>query len=214
MIILHPVINQLALGRVYTRKLVNQELYVQHYQVAVELIESYQLKPTSRNLSSKGSTKYTCTTDTSTISKYSGCQLHNDHYLTEANQRARRNFRDTPTCIFKQQAALAQLLPIKAHQLYQDVILLKHHLADLLPQYDPSTNHFSLQTQSQQDQASDNIDLQRNLDSPVSYTPPIDLIVHLIEQIVDSSELTHKLKAIAVILREDRDLQFFTDSSL
>jgi len=144
-IIPYPSTNQLALGRVYTRDPATKEIYVQYYQVAVKPIDSYRLKHSRRNLDFKGSHKYNCTTDTSAIVKYQGCYLHDAHQLLAANQRAYRNNHSPPTCIFKQSDELAHLLPIKSHQLYQDIILLKHHLNDLLPHYDCHTNISSQQ---------------------------------------------------------------------
>ncbi len=68
-IIPHPTITQLSLECVYTRDQVTNEVYVQHYQVTPQPIDTYQLKPTKRNNNSKGSTKYACTKDTSAIIK-------------------------------------------------------------------------------------------------------------------------------------------------
>ncbi len=117
-------------------------IYVQHYTVIPNPIDSYLLKNTKRNLESKSAAKYATTTDTSTIIKCPGCQNHNTSYLNEAFLRANQNFRSPPMCLFKQNIDVAQVLPIKSHQLYKDIILLKQHLMDLLPQYDPNTNKF------------------------------------------------------------------------
>ena len=124
---------QLTIGRVYTRDPDQKELYLQYYQIASEPIDSYSLKNTRRNQTSKGPTKYTSTTETSAIIKCTGYLLHDEQHLLVANQRAHRNFRSSPICIFKQSEAVAFLLPIKSHQLYQDIILLQHHLNDILP---------------------------------------------------------------------------------
>jgi len=85
MIITHPTTNQLALGRVYMRNPTTQDLYIQHYQVTSDLIDSYQLKNTKRNLSSKGFTKHSSTTDTSVIIKCTDCHLYDEQHLVEAN---------------------------------------------------------------------------------------------------------------------------------
>ncbi len=120
----HPVTNQSTIGQVYTRDLATNELFIQHFLVAPNPIDTYQLKNHKRNLASKGHAKYACTTKTSAITQYQGCQLHDTQHLAEANRRARRNNRSSPTCIFKISAVNARLLPIKAHQLYQDITLL------------------------------------------------------------------------------------------
>ncbi len=117
-IISHPITTQSSLGRIYTRDNITHEVYVQHYIVTPQPIDTYQLKFTKRNANSKGTTKYTCTMDTSAIIKCQGCQLHNDQHLTDALRIANRNNRTSPTCIFKQDLKLAQLLLIKSHQLY------------------------------------------------------------------------------------------------
>ncbi len=44
LIITHPMTNQFTLGRVYTRNLTDNDLYVQHFQVAEDPIKSYRLK--------------------------------------------------------------------------------------------------------------------------------------------------------------------------
>jgi len=133
------------LDRVFTRDPVNQVIYVQHYTVVTDPIDSYRLKNTKYNLKAKGAPKYATTTDTSAIVKCPGCQHHQIHHLHEANLHAIQNYRSPPTCIFKQTIDVAKVLPIKFHQLYKDIILLKHHLVDLLPQYDPSTNQLPSQ---------------------------------------------------------------------
>ncbi len=111
----HPTSNQISIGRVYTRDPVNKVLYVQHFQVVVDSITSYKLKQTKRNQDSKGATNYNSTTATSAIIKCQGCGLHDSSHLVEANQRAHRNFRSFPMCIFKQSDDAAWLLPIKSH---------------------------------------------------------------------------------------------------
>jgi len=86
MILLHPTINQLILGQVYTRDMVTNVVYVQHYQMTDRPIEFYTLKSTRYNSTSKGIPKYASTMDTSTIIKCQGCQLHQDQSHTEAIQ--------------------------------------------------------------------------------------------------------------------------------
>ena len=131
----------------YTRDQATSEIYVQHYKVVVEPIESYRLKPTRCNLDSKGSKKYSSTTDSSAIIKCQGCYLHSAQQLLAANQRVYRYNRSPPSCIFKQSEGSAYLLPVKPHQPYQDIILLKHPLTDLLPHYEALTNISPLQDQ-------------------------------------------------------------------
>ncbi|SRR6266498_306253 len=131
---------QLTIGRVYTCDLALNELYIQHYKVIVEPIESYCLKNTRHNLNAKSSKKYSSTMATYAIIKCQECHLHADQHLVDANQRAYRNNRSSPSCIFKQSANLAKLLPVKSHQPYQDIILIKQNLADLLPLYELHTN--------------------------------------------------------------------------
>ncbi len=71
---------------------VTKELFIQHFQVVENSIDSYLLKNTKRNQESKGMTKYNTTTATSAIIKCPGCHLHDAQHLAEANQRAHRNF--------------------------------------------------------------------------------------------------------------------------
>ena len=63
----------MTLGRVYMRNLISKELYVQHYQVALDPIDTYRLKDIRRNNAAKGTTKYVSTTATSAIIKCQGC---------------------------------------------------------------------------------------------------------------------------------------------
>jgi len=106
------------------------------------------------------------------------------------------------------------LLPIKSYQLYQNVILLKYHLTDLLPQYNSTTNLFPLQAQSIPGTTSDNIVLNKPLDSPNNSIPFIDLVIELIDQLIDSLMLSHNLKAIVTTISQGHDIQLYTDSSL
>ena len=219
MFITHPVTKQLTIGRVYTRDPANDEFYIQHYLVASDPIESYSLKNTKQNQNTQGSSKYKCTTDTSAIIKCPGCQLHDDQHLLAANQRARRNVRSAPTCIFKQSADVAYLLPVKSHQLYQDIILLKHHLTDLLPQLHLFTNPLPLQEQPIPDPDTNKLILNRPLDSPLDSNynislPSLDLVDQMIDQFIVSPEVSHNLKTIASYLKNDHDIQFYTDGSL
>jgi len=114
-IIPHPIMNQYTISRVYTRDSVTNKAFIQHYNVVTELFHSYQLKNTRRNLASKSSSKYSSTIDTSAIIKCQGCHLQNTQQLTEVNQRAHRNFRSLPTCIFRQALDNALLLSVKSH---------------------------------------------------------------------------------------------------
>jgi len=187
---------------------------VQHYQVATESLDYYRLKNTKRNTTSKGSAKYTTTTHTSAIVKCQGCNLHDAQHLLEASKRAHHNFRDSPTCLFRQSDNVAHLLPIKSHQIYQDIVLLQHHLSDLLPQYDPLTNNVPSSTQPVPGTAPDNIDIDRPRHSPSISYPNIDIVAVMIDQFIDSPVLSHKLKHIAITLNQDRNIQFYTDGSL
>ena len=54
-------------------------------------------------------------------------------------------------CIFKQAAEVVTLLPVKPHQIYKDITLLKQHLKDFLAQLVITTNLNSQQIQLPQD---------------------------------------------------------------
>ena len=204
----------MTLGRVYTRNPVNKDLYVQHYQVALDPIDSYRLKDTRRNNEAKGSHKYVSTTATSAIIKCQGCQYHESQHLVEANQRSHRNFRSPPTCIFKQTADAALLLPIKSHQIYQDITLLKHNLSDLLSQYETNINLSSPNFQLPPTADKTSKDSSRNIDSNSSNSLSYTLVVALIDQFIETSVLSHNLKEITRTLNQDEHLHFYTDGSL
>jgi len=174
--------------------------------VVVEPLESYRLKNTRQNLKSKGFKKYSCTTTTSAIIKCPGCILHDAQHLVEANQQAHRNFRSSSLCIFKQSAEVAHLLPVKPHQLYQDITLLKHNLNDLLAQYESNTNPFPLQTLPSSGIIQENDESNRYLDSYSNRNPSIDLVCELIDQLISSPVLSHNLKEIAITLRSDPEI--------
>ena len=74
--------------------------------MATKPINTYPLKATRRNATLKGSSKYSTTTNTSAIIKCQGCHLHSTQQHIDADQKAQRNFRSLPTCIFKQLAEL------------------------------------------------------------------------------------------------------------
>ncbi len=160
--------------------------------------------------------KYTNTTNTSAIVKCPGCQLHDSIHLTEAQQRSHRNFRSPPTCIFKQSIEVGMLLPVKSHQIYQDLILLKHHLRDILTLLARNTNLDSRQAQMTQDkeQMSHRQVLDRSVDSHFSHRCNLDCNDKLIELFIEVPELIGALKQIAMVLRPHNDVQFYTDSSL
>jgi len=217
-IVTHPTTQQLTAGRVYTRDPALNELYIQYYKVVKEPIKSYCLKNTSRNLNAKGFSKYTSTTAISAIIKCNGCHLHDAQQLLNANQRAYRNNRSSPTCIFKQSAELAHLLPIKSHQLYQEIILLKHNLIDLLPLYECNTN---LNFPSSQVLSSQGAVLpQVNIDRPAPSSsisnscPSIDIVADLIDLLIEAQQVSNRLKIIASALRSVDNIQIYTDGSL
>jgi len=187
---------------------------VQHYKVTPEPVDSYPLKNTKHNLHSQDASKYATTTNTSAIIKCQECQLHQIPHLTKATLRAHQNFRSPPICLFKQDIDVVRTLPIKSHQIYKDIILLKHHLIDILPQYDPSTNHFHLQfsLNSRNLPAQDPID--NYLDSFLDRPSLIHLNIDLIDQYIDEPVLSLQLKALANSLKQYTDLLFYTDGSL
>ena len=204
----------MTLGRVYMRNLISKELYVQHYQVVLNPIDSYCLKDTQRNTAAKGNNKYVSTTATSAIIKCQGCHLHEPQHIVEANQRAHCNFQSPPTCIFKQLEDAAHLLPIKSYQIYQDITLLKHHLTDLLPQYEPNTNLPPSNTQLTPTTDISGRDSYSIIDSNSCNSSSQTLVVELIDQFIDSSVLSHNLKEIASMLHQDNYIQFYIDGSL
>jgi len=110
------------------------------------------------------------------------------------------------------------LLTVKAHQLYQDIILLKAHLTDILPQYDTNTNLLLSQPYLTTGQASlpGPIDshLDRSLNNPVLNHSPIQPNIDLIEKFIDSPVLSSYLKALATSLHQSKNFQFYTDGSL
>ncbi len=106
--------------------------------------------------------------------------------MVEANQRSHRNFRAPPTCIFKQTEDAAQLLLIKSHQSYQDIILLKHHLSDLLPQYEPNTNLPSPNSLLTLTSAISGRDSSSNIDDNSFNSSPQTIVVELIDQFIST----------------------------
>jgi len=111
------------------------------------------------------------------------------------------------------------LLLIKSHQIYKDIILLKHHLTDLFPQYDINTNLFPQHAQispaaDTTDPDTPDINLYRPIDSISNNSSLLHLVVTLIDQFIDSSVLSHNLKTIAHTLSHDKHIQFYTDGSL
>jgi len=116
------------------------DLFVQHYDLVTDLIESFALKDTRHNQQSKRITKYMATNTASAIIKYTGCILDNLLYYQQASSMAHQNYRNKSTCLFKQVKADTMILPVKAHQLYKDIILLKQPIADILILFDSHTN--------------------------------------------------------------------------
>ncbi len=215
-IIPHPSTKQSTIRRVFTRDPASHTLYLQHYLVVTKTFDEYQLKNTQRNKSSKGLLKYTNTTSTSAIIKCQGCQLHDSTHLMEAQQRSSRNFRSPPTCIFKQSIEDGKLLSVKTHQIYQDIILLKHHLRDILTPLTRNTNLAPIQAQPNQDdeQRSQPREIDRPIDSHFSHSYNLESADQLIEQFIDAPELISALKQIAQVLRPYKEVQFYTDGSL
>ncbi len=210
----NPITSQLMLGRVFTRDPVNQVLYVQHYTVVTDNIDSYQLKNTKRNIEAKGAPKYAATTDTSAIVKCPGCQHHQIQHIQEALLRASRNYRSPPTCIFKQNIDVAKVLPIKSHQLYKDIILLKHHLVDLLPQYDPTTNQLPFQAPASTGLQDANELLDSQIDSNLDSPPTNPINIELIDRFIEAPLVVQHLKSLVKSLQCYTDLHFYTDGSL
>ncbi len=219
-IVSHPMTQQLTLGRVYTCDQATSKIYVQHYKVVVEPIESYHLKSTRHNLNSKGAKKYSSTTDSSAIIQCQGCHLHSAQQLVTANQRAYRYNRSPPSCIFKQLESSASLLPVKPHQPYKDITLLKHTLTDLLPHYEATTNLSPLQDHFISGTTPTCEELNRprcrsySSNSHSYSNLYIDTADKLIDLLIEAPGLTHKLKAIASSLSHESDVHIYTDGSL
>ncbi len=76
-------------------------LFIQHYNLITDSIESHILKDSYHNQLLKNASKYISTMTTSAISKYLGCDLHNPQYLQQALSMAHRNYQNKLTCIFK-----------------------------------------------------------------------------------------------------------------
>ena len=105
---------------------------------------------------------------------------------------------------------------MKSHQIYQDLILLKHHLRDILTPLVNNTNLDSRQNQRPQDeeQMIQHQVLDRTVDSHFSHRCNLDCNDKLIELIIEAPELIGALKQIAKVLRPLNDVQFYTDGSL
>ena len=87
----HPTTNELTLGRVYTRDRNSNQLYVQHYVIVTEPIDSHSLKNTHRNADAKGNVKYSTTRSASAIKQCQGCTKKDDEALKQANRMVRHN---------------------------------------------------------------------------------------------------------------------------
>ncbi len=110
------------------------------------------------------------------------------------------------------------MLPVKAHQLYQTIILLKAHLLDLLPQYASNSNLLPSQIHSPAGPSPLPgplySHLTSHLDRPVCSPSPIQKNIDLIDQFIDSPVLSNQLKTLASSLHQNKDQLFYTDSSL
>ncbi len=110
------------------------------------------------------------------------------------------------------------MLPIKSHQLYQEIILLKYNLIDLLPLYECNTN---LNFPSSQVLSSQGAVLpQVNIDRPAPSSsisnscPSIDIVADLIDLLIEAQQVSNRLKIIASALRSVDNIQIYTDGSL
>jgi len=209
----HPYTNDLTLGRVHARDLTTHRLFIQHYVIVTEPIDSHPLKNTHRNAAAKGHIKYSTTRSASAIKQCPGCNQHNQDALNQANRLARRNCRHKITCLFTQDTNAATILPIKSHQLYQDIILLQQPINNLL-----NTNHSNILPSP-----STPID-RSGLNTPHQPTPDnvdIDRIVisssvniQLIDRLINSPDIASQLKQAAQALESTNILSFYTDGSL
>ncbi len=120
-------------------------------------------------------------------------------------------------CIFKQFIDLAKLLPVKSHQLYKDIILLKQYLLDLFPQQIHYTNieHSHLQLIDISDQ--NQITLENHIDSFINSflsNNSFNVNEQLIDLLIAIPTLISQLKALVQSIVNYDDLQFYMDSSL
>ena len=110
------------------------------------------------------------------------------------------------------------MLPIKSHQLYQEIILLKYNLIDLLPLYESNTNPNLPSPQVLSSQGA--VLPQVNIDRPASSSsnsnscPSIDIVADLIDLLIEAQQVSNRLKIIASALRSVDNIQIYTDGSL
>ncbi len=114
--------------------------------------------------------------------------------------------------------AVANLLPVKSHQLYQDITLLKQHLKDFLTHLSPHTNQFLPQPQSLPALDQQHLVIDSHVDSSltdnIKVDPKVDPNSKLIELFIEAPEMQRELKTKATLLRDFTDVQYYTDGSL
>ena len=209
----HPSNSELTLGRVYTRDINLSLLYVQHYVLVTDPIDGHKLKNTNCNRATKGDSKYSPTHTASAIRQCPGCFKNDDDVRPHANRMARRNNRCNITCLFKQDTAVVTILPMKSHQIYQDIVLLQQPINDLI-----NTNHLIPLPSP-----CINVDQTDHIIRTSNQLPNVDLdrlashsIVNfrLIDRLINSPDIVSQLKKLTQALAEHSILSFYTDGSL